>query len=190
MVNGKMMNAMLRLVVAVTVGMGLFFISLLQANPDEGTIVPIGNVAVVTDAGESDESQVSFSWKNAEGNTGSLTDLRGKVVLINFWATWCIPCRKEIPELIEINNEMDPDGFELLGISVDAASDIQRVDMFINDQNINYINILDDGRLTRQFGNIRAIPTTLIIDKEGTVRETIVGIRSKDQFIELINKYL
>jgi hypothetical protein len=62
--------------------------------------------------------------------------------------------------------------------------------MFIKNGNIDYLNILDDGRLTRQFGNIRAIPTTLIIDKEGTVRETIVGVRTKDQFMEKIQQYL
>jgi len=181
---------MLRSTTAITALMVLLFIFVLHANTDNETMTPMGNVAVLAGAGGSGESQITFSWKDAEGNTGSLTDLHGKVVLINFWATWCVPCRKEIPDLIEINNDMDPDEFVLLGISVDAASDIQKVDMFITDQEINYVNILDDGRLTRHFGNIRAIPTTFIIDKEGTVQETIVGIRSKDQFMEKIQKYL
>lgn len=181
---------MLRSMTAITAFTLLLFIFLLHAKTDNETIEPLGNVAILTGAGESGESRITFSWKDAEGNTGSLTDLRGKVVLVNFWATWCVPCRKEIPDLIEINNDMDPDEFVLLGVSVDAASDIQKVDMFIVDQEINYVNILDDGRLTRHFGNIRAIPTTFILDKEGTVQETIVGIRSKDQFMEKIQKYL
>jgi thiol-disulfide isomerase/thioredoxin len=168
----------------------LLFLYVKQTPAVHDRITPIGDVAVVIDVGESGKSNVNFTWQHADGNTASLSDHLGKVVLINFWATWCVPCRKEIPELIEINNELSDDLFTVIGISVDGASDIEKVDMFIKNGNIDYLNILDDGRLTRQFGNIRAIPTTLIIDKEGTVRETIVGVRTKDQFMEKIQQYL
>jgi peroxiredoxin len=188
--NTRMTSLTIRITVTIAALTAIFFIYSYQTPAADDSISPTGNVAVITETGESGKSNVDFSWKDAEGNTASLNDLRGKVVLINFWATWCAPCRKEIPELIEINNELNDDAFTLIGISVDEASDINKVDMFIKEQNINYVNVLDDGRLTRQFGSIRAIPTTIIIDKEGTVRETIVGVRTKDQFMEKIKQYL
>jgi len=171
--------------------LGLIFFYYSQHAPaKDDSITPVGNVAVVTKAGESGEINVDFTWENADGETFSLSEYRDQVVLINFWATWCVPCRKEIPYLIEINNELDDNEFTILGVSVDDVSDINKVEVFIDEENINYTTILDDGRLTRQFGSIRAIPTTLIIDKEGNVQETIVGIRTKEQFIEKINRYL
>ncbi len=180
----------MRLGITIAVLGIVFFYYSQQAPAVNDSIEPLGNVAVVTEVGESGETNINFSWKNADGETASLSDYRDKVVLINFWATWCVPCRREIPYLIEINNELDDNTFAVLGISVDDVSDINKVDIFIEDENINYITILDDGRLTRQFGNIRAIPTTLILDKEGNLQETIVGIRTKEQFMKKIKKYL
>jgi thiol-disulfide isomerase/thioredoxin len=136
------------------------------------------------------EDTVDFTWINAGGIPSSLSDFRGNVVLINFWATWCIPCRKEIPDLISINTELSGNGLTIIGISVDDTEDIARVDMFIEDQEIPYINVLDDGRIAEHIGSIRAVPTTLIIDRDGTVQETIVGVRTKEQFMEKIKRYL
>jgi thiol-disulfide isomerase/thioredoxin len=164
----------------------LIFLYSRITSADNDTPEPVGSVAVVSEAGESVEPVVDFEWKDADGNEYALRDYRGKAVLINFWATWCVPCRKEIPDLIEINTELDDASFVMIGISVDAVSDINKVDLFIQDQRINYINILDDGRLQRQFGSIRAIPTTILLDKEGVVRESIVGVRTKEQFLEKI----
>jgi len=185
-----MKNKLFRVIITIVAFTAIFFFYTYQSPADDTALTPIGDVAVVIEAGESGKSNVDFKWKDTNGNTQTLSDHRGKVVLINFWATWCVPCRKEIPYLIDINNELDEDLFTLIGVSVDEASDIEKVDIFIKDQNINYLNVLDDGRLTKQFGSIRAIPTTIIIDKEGTVQETIVGIRTKEQFLELIQQYL
>jgi len=181
--------------ILVSTGIAILIIAFLfnfteHAPAADESIQPLGNVSVVTETGESGEADVNFSWENADGISNSLSEYRGKVVLINFWATWCVPCRREIPYLIDINNELDDNEYVTIGISVDDPSDIEKVNIFIEDQNINYLNILDDGRLTRQFGSIRAIPTTIIIDQEGTVQETIVGIRTKEQFLEKIKKYL
>lgn len=188
--NRQMTNMLTRVTGTIAAIAAIFFFYTNQTPADDTTIAPTGDVAVVIKAGESGKSNVDFTWKNTEEITQSLSDHRGKVVLINFWATWCVPCRKEIPDLIEINSELDEELFTLIGVSVDEASDIEKVDLFIQNQNINYLNVLDDGRLTKQFGSIRAIPTTIIIDKEGTVQETIVGVRTKDQFLELIQQYL
>lgn len=161
-----------------------------QSSASDESYVPLGNVAVVVDVATSEDNSIRFSWRDSNNNITSIDDFRGNVILINFWATWCVPCRREIPYLIEINNELSNDSFTLIGISVDNASDIEKVNMFIDEQNINYPNILDDGRLARQFGDIRAIPTTLILDRNGQVRETIIGIRTKEQFMEKIMQYL
>ncbi len=180
----------IRIIGTLAAFVAIFFFYTYNSPADDTTLTPTGDVAVIIEAGGSGTSNVDFRWKDADGNTKSLSDHRGKVVLINFWATWCVPCRKEIPYLIDINNELDEEVFTLIGVSVDSASDIEKVDIFIQNQNINYVNILDDGRLTKQLGNIQAIPTTLILDKEGTVQETIVGIRTKEQFLEIIQQYL
>ncbi len=184
------MKVLFRTIATIAAVSAILFIYSKPTPAANDSIEPTGNVAVVTEVGESGETNVTFSWKDTDGNIASLENYRGKVVLVNFWATWCVPCRKEIPYLIEINNELDDDVFTVIGISVDTASDINKVDMFIESEDINYTNVLDDGRLTRYFGNIRSIPTTLIIDKNGDVRETIVGIRTKEQFMQKIQQYL
>lgn len=190
LMNKRLAHPMIRITATIAALTAIFFIYTQQTPVAAESPSPTANVAVITEIGESGTSNVDFGWKDVDEQTESLIDHRGKVVLINFWATWCVPCRQEIPYLIEINNELDNDGFTLIGVSVDEASDINKVDMFITDQNINYVNVLDDGRLSRHLGNIRVIPTTLILDKDGVVRETIVGIRTKEQFMEKIKKYL
>jgi thiol-disulfide isomerase/thioredoxin len=173
----------------LTVSGIIFFASARTMQSGTNTeLKPEGKVAIVVEAGESIEPYVDFSWKDANGQTGSLRDHKGKVVLVNFWATWCVPCRKEIPELLEINNELYGDEFLMIGVSVDQGQDIMtKVNMFIDQQKIDYLNILDDGRLVKQFGSIRGIPTTILIDKEGKVAEVLLGVRTKQQFMEKIS---
>jgi thiol-disulfide isomerase/thioredoxin len=185
------MHIIYLLTAAVTATTGAAALVITGMSAAEGTAVaPTENVAVVTDVRTAAEDTVDFTWINAGGIPSSLSDFRGNVVLINFWATWCIPCRKEIPDLISINTELSGNGLTIIGISVDDTEDIARVDMFIEDQEIPYINVLDDGRIAEHIGSIRAVPTTLIIDRDGTVQETIVGVRTKEQFMEKIKRYL
>ncbi len=174
------------------IALGIFALSIHDLRTDnKSQIQPEGNVAIVVDAAATADPYAQFSWKDASGNIASLRDHKGKVVLINFWATWCVPCRKEIPELIEINDEIDGQQFFMIGVSVDTGNDsVAKVNRFIDQQKIDYLNILDDGRLVNKFGSIRAVPTTILLNKEGKVAEVIVGVRSKAEFTEKIRALL
>jgi thiol-disulfide isomerase/thioredoxin len=112
-------------------------------------------------------------------------------MLINFWATWCSPCKAELPDLITVSKEFEPLGLKVLGISIDRGGDVDTlVGNFVKEHNINYDVIIDDGSLQKAFGNIRGVPTTFIVGKDGKIAESFVGARPKNFFVAKINKYI
>ncbi len=133
-----------------------------------------------------------FAWRDGNGRRLRFSELaRNRVVLLNFWATWCGPCRREIPDLIELHRELPPDRFLLLGVSLDQGANAQeKVRAFLESRNVPYLNVLGDVRLADAYGNIMAIPTTFIIDANGRIVERIVGARTKEQFLQSIRRVL
>lgn len=129
----------------------------------------------------------------AVGEDVSLTDYRGKVVLIDFWATWCPPCRKGIPDLIELKNEYG-DQIEVIGISLDAISrggaTANDVVPFMNEFGINYPVVKGNQEVTMQYGGIQSIPTSFVIDRRGFVISRYVGLVSHDTYKNDIDKAL
>jgi cytochrome c biogenesis protein CcmG/thiol:disulfide interchange protein DsbE len=111
-----------------------------------------------------------------------LSDYRGKVVVVDFWATWCPPCRKGIPDLIELKKKYGDKDFEIIGISLDKISrggkTAQDVVPFIKQYGINYPIVWGTMQTTQLFGGVRAIPTTFFIDKSGKIRDKIEGLAS------------
>lgn len=128
-----------------------------------------------------------FTLETMEGNTFTLSDQRGKVVVLNFWATWCGPCRKEIPDFIELHKEMKSEGVIFAGISLDEEG-WEKVRPYANDMEINYPIMVDDGNVSRQYGPIRAIPTTLIINKKGQVEYVAPGMLTKEKLKPILTK--
>lgn len=124
-----------------------------------------------------------------EGNKITLSALKGKVVIINFWATWCRPCRKEIPGFIKIYERYKTKEVEIIGISLDRMSGGDMAS-FIQQYNINYPVVFGDNKVTEDYGGIRAIPTTFIVDKKGTIRSKHIGYTSQEVFEEEIEKLL
>ncbi len=122
--------------------------------------------------------------------------VKDKVVFLNFWATWCGPCRHEIPAIIEINKEMNPDDFVVVGIFLERdrynspENSMKRVKNFAKSKGINYINFNPTQELEKAYGRISGIPTTFIIDKDGNIKEKIVGARRKADFIKSIKKVM
>lgn len=117
--------------------------------------------------------------------------MKGKVVFINFWGTWCPPCRREIPDIIEINKELSGKDFIVVGIAMERASDpISQVQSFAEKNGINYINFINIPELSEAYGGIPAVPTTFIVDKNGNIAEKIVGMRDKAGFMQSINRVL
>ncbi|MBU2539241.1 MAG: TlpA family protein disulfide reductase [Proteobacteria bacterium] len=99
---------------------------------------------------------------------------QGKVMLVNFWATWCPPCRKEIPSLIELQKEYNDKGFTVIGISVDQAG-VEVVKKFTDKLAINYPVVVGTSEVARGFGSIAGIPASFLIDRKGNIAKSYAG---------------
>ncbi|MCP4614752.1 MAG: TlpA family protein disulfide reductase [Planctomycetes bacterium] len=123
----------------------------------------------------------SFTLLDLDGNKVSLSDYKDKVVILDFWATWCPPCIKEIPHFIELYNEYKNQGLIIIGISVDRQG-VGIVKAFNRKYKINYPILMADNQVSRDYGNITGIPTTFVIDPAGKIRRMYVGYRDKFVF--------
>ncbi len=131
-----------------------------------------------------------FTLKDINGNDVSLKDYRGKLVFVNFWATWCGPCRAEIPAFVDLIDTYGKDGFAILGISVDSPKDIKKIPAFMEQMKMNYPVLLATEKVRMEYGGISSIPTTFVINREGKVLGRIVGARPHEMFEGIIKKYL
>jgi|GEM_PF-1271933 cytochrome c biogenesis protein CcmG/thiol:disulfide interchange protein DsbE len=144
------------------------------------------------DSAKSDASLApDFSLVNvADGKPVTLSKLRGKVVLVDFWATWCPPCRMTIPHLMDLQKEYGGKRFTVVGISLDQQGE-SVVKPFYDAWKMNYPVVIDqDGSVARNYGGIRSIPTGLLIDRGGRVITGFVGYRPKDEIEGLVKKAL
>lgn len=131
----------------------------------------------------------NFELPDLEGSQVSLSDYKGKVIIIDFWATWCAPCRKAIPELIELKNEYADKGVEIIGISLDTDTK-DNVDPFVEKMEINYPVVYGNTRITQSFGGIQSIPTSFVIDKQGRIFSRYTGYVNKQVYENDINKLI
>jgi len=141
----------------------------------------------------------NFKLATLSGKEFNLSDFKGKVVLLNFWGTWCMPCRKEIPDLVNLQSNYNQDGLEIVGITLNSGSAFA-IQKFADKKNINYTiltDIEDDEtyRVTLKYGmaigqQISAVPTTLIIDREGYIVKGYIGPRSEAVFYKDLKEYL
>ena len=118
-----------------------------------------------------------FTLKTLDGQELTLSKLKGKVVLLDFWATWCAPCREAIPHLINLQKTHQEKGVEVIGMSVDKG-DVETVRRFVKSMDIPYPIIITPEEVSRNFG-VTALPTTIIIDKEGKIRQKLLGFTSE-----------
>jgi len=129
-----------------------------------------------------------FTLKSLDGKTLSLADLKGKVVVVNFWATWCPPCREEIPDFVAFYNENRAKGLEIVGVSVDEKT-AQQVKPFVDQNKMGYPVAMVTEKILRDYGPIQAIPTTFVIDKKGIVRYAQEGMLDKAALTAMFKKY-
>ncbi len=135
---------------------------------------------------------VDFKWVE-DGKEMKLSDYKGKVILLNFWATWCPPCRKELPDLSTLSSDLKDKDFKMLGVSVDDNQEV--LNNFLKTNSLSYTVLFEPNMLVGKYmeaasQNQNVVPQTYIIDKKGKVVEAIMGARSKADFLSLINKYL
>ncbi len=140
-----------------------------------------------------------FTLADLDGDWVTLNELKGKVVLLNFWGTWCGPCRREIPAFINLTEKYKKDGLEILGITLTSGSP-SNIRSFADKWGINYTLLTDiEGNETQTVTalysqatgqRITGIPTTFIIDREGFIRQRYVGPRSEKIFYKDLEPYL
>jgi len=130
----------------------------------------------------------NFTLEDLNGKQISLSDYKGKIVFLNFWATWCGPCRKEIPGFLEIYEQYMDQGMQIIGVSVDRTGPFSVI-KFAEYYNISYPVVMSSQKLERDYSPGRFIPTTFIIDKKGQIRHKHVGYMDKrtlqNYFLEL-----
>jgi len=127
--------------------------------------------------------------KDLKGRTVRLTDFKGKVVLLNFWATWCPPCRAEIPELIEWQREYGSKGLQIIGVTY-PPTNRRKVRRFLRVSKITYPVLLGDKKTKALFDAGETLPFSVVIDREGKVRENIEGILLPEEFDEKVKPWL
>ena len=136
-----------------------------------------------TAAEATDDREAAPVWtlSDVNGNPVSSESFKGKVVVVDFWTTWCPPCREEIPHYVEMQKQLGPEGLVIVGISLDARGP-SVVKPFMEKFGINYTVVMDDGEVSEAFGGIEAIPTTFVIDRQGRIASKKIGYETREQF--------
>jgi peroxiredoxin len=135
--------------------------------------------------------QLAPDWnlKDLDGKTVKLSDFKGKVVILDFWATWCPPCRAEIPDFVALENQYKSKGLAIIGVSLDQGGS-GVVSAFAKAQKMNYTVVMGDENVAQAYGDIQAIPTTFIIDPKGNIVTAHQGETAKSVFEADIQKLL
>ncbi len=143
-------------------------------------------------------AEASLQIPTMEGTNTSLDQYKGKVVLVNFWATWCAPCRIEIPWLIEFNEKYGPKGLVILGVAMDDEGN-QVVQPYVRDRRfdvnghpepMNYPILLGNSKIAEKFGGILGMPTSMLYSREGKKVKTIVGLIDHDDLSKTLDSQL
>jgi cytochrome c biogenesis protein CcmG/thiol:disulfide interchange protein DsbE len=143
----------------------------------------------------------AFALDDLSGKKVSLSSYRGKAVLVNFWATWCGPCKIETPWLVELRGKYAPQGFEILGVDTEAedlkpsdkagwAKDKAAIDKFVAEEKVNYPMLLDGDSISNTYGGLDDLPASFFVDRNGTVVAAQVGLTSESDIENNIRKAL
>lgn len=130
-----------------------------------------------------------FALESLQGNTVHLSDYRGKAVLLNFWATWCQPCKIEMPWFEELQKQYGPQGLQVVGVAMDDASkeDIAR---FAKDMGVNYPILLGKEAVGDAYGGVQFLPSTFFIGRDGKIVDRIFGLKSRSEIEDDIKQSL
>src|SRR5277367_3638025 len=134
-------------------------------------------------------SAPDFTLQSLDGKNMRLSDFRGKAVLLNFWATWCGPCRIEMPWFVDLQNQYGAQGLQIVGVAMDDSSkdDIAK---FVKDMGVNYPILIGKDSVGDQYGGVPALPQSFLIARDGKIVDKIVGLRGKSEIEDAIRKAL
>lgn len=130
-----------------------------------------------------------FTLKDSNGQPLKLSDLKGRVVLLNFWATWCGPCKIEIPWFIDLEQRMKDRGLTVLGVSMDEEG-WEAVKPYMAKHKINYRMVIGTDQIAELYGGVESLPTSFILDREGRIARVHIGLVSKSEYENDINTLL
>ena len=146
-------------------------------------------VAVGVSFAQKSKSAPNFKLKSHDGTVVELAKLKGKVVVVNFWATWCGPCRREIPGFMEVHDQFKDKGVVIVGVSLDQEG-WEVVQPYVERTKMNYPVVVGDGALADAYGGINGIPATFIVDKKGNIVRKHVGYMSKSDLEGIVKSLL
>lgn len=145
--------------------------------------------AIVFTQNKQEDKAPKITLKDINGKTVRLSDFKGKVILLNFWATWCPPCRAEIPELIKWQNEYQNQGLQIIGITF-PPTNRAKVRSFVRQNEINYPILFGSKKNKSLFTSAETMPFSVVIDKDGNIKERIEGIIFAEEFDEKVKPLL
>jgi peroxiredoxin len=137
------------------------------------------------EADDQKRQDANFTLTDLQNKSWTLKELKGKVVLVNFWATWCPPCRKEMPDLNSLYVQFKDQGFVILAISDEDAA---KVNPFIAERKISYPVMLDPGRKVNELFGVEGIPKSFVYDREGKLVAQSIDMRTRGQFLEMLGQ--
>ena len=134
-------------------------------------------------------SDLDFTLESLDGKNTRLSDFRGKAVLLNFWATWCGPCKIEMPWFVELQNEYGSQGLQIVGVAMDDSGkdDIAK---FVKEMGVNYPVLLGKEAVGDDYGGIPALPESFFISRDGKILDKFIGLRGKAEVEDAVKKAL
>lgn len=179
-------NALILVAVIVAVALIIYFGARISRSPSAqaGTMpMPTSTVAA---AGK---QAPDFTLQTLDGKSVKLSDYRGKAVLLNFWATWCAPCKIEMPWFVDFYKKYQPQGFEIVGVAMDDSGK-DEIAKFTKEMGVNYTILQGKDAVGDSYGGVQFLPSSFYIDRNGKITDVVYGIRSKSDLETDIKKAL
>lgn len=130
-----------------------------------------------------------FELADLSGKQVKLSDYHGKAVVVNFWATWCGPCKTEMPWLVDLQQKYGPEGLQILGVAMDDSGK-DTITEFAKDMHINYPVLMGKEAVAQQYGNVQFLPSTFYVDRNGKIIDRVFGIVDRSEIEDNVKKAL
>lgn len=130
-----------------------------------------------------------FALQSLDGKTVHLSDFRGKAVLLNFWATWCEPCKIEMPWFVDLQKQYGPDGLQIVGVAMDDSAE-KDIAEFAKSMGVNYPVLVGKEAVGSAYGGVQFLPETFYIDREGKVVDKVFGLKGRHEIEDNVKKIL